>query len=497
MMYKKSAQALLFSAGLCLCASAAHAVSASSTPVAGANLGIAYLTPHSQQVQGFNIDTYFHPASTQKLLTALAALLFLGPDYQMLTTLAVRPKLVADGQLKLLQGGRLPGDLYVNFAGDPTFTVQKFKNLVHELKKAGVNQIDGTVYVNVSRFAGKSRGQGWSWDDLPVCFTAPASAVVINRNCVFAQLQPHGAGQLATPLVSDGNPITLESRAIGVKASEYGGDCELEANLFMDNHYQIAGCVPIQPKNKPWPLSLSVSDPDKWGLDWTRLVLKSQQISYGGLALTHQLQSDLIDIYAHASPNLRELCRYMLQKSNNLYADSIAKNLAFEYFKRPATYDRVSTAIRRVLKKKAQIELGNAYIVDGSGLSPHNLLTPRELLGVLDYINQHDAELNFIELLPVADQSGTMRWRGSVREAPLAKNVTAKTGSLTNVSNLAGFVTTQSGVRVPFVIFANMLTHPEQIREQLKYHRIAKPSLKYERYVLEQIYAEQGLTRPN
>jgi D-alanyl-D-alanine carboxypeptidase/D-alanyl-D-alanine-endopeptidase (penicillin-binding protein 4) len=88
-----------------------------------------------------------------------------------------------------------------------------------------------------------------------------------------------------------------------------------------------------------------------------------------------------------------------------------------------------------------------------------------------------------------------MRWRGSVTEAPLAKNVTAKTGALTNVSNLAGFVTTQSGTRVPFVIFANMLTYPDQIREQLKYHRIAKPSLKYERFILEKIYSEQVMGR--
>lgn len=112
------------------------------------------------------------------------------------------------------------------------------------------------------------------------------------------------------------------------------------------------------------------------------------------------------------------------------------------------------------------------------------------MLQVLDYMAQHDSELHLIELLPVAGMSGTLGSRGSVQNPPLVKNVTAKTGTLQNVSNLAGFMTTASGKRKAFVLMANGLTFPPNIRQALKAHRIASPHYKFERQILEQIYRE-------
>lgn len=77
----------------------------------------------------------------------------------------------------------------------------------------------------------------------------------------------------------------------------------------------------------------------------------------------------------------------MLHRSNNLYADAIAKTVAAEYYKLPATYSRTTRAIRAVLKQYANIDLGNSYLVDGNGLSPHNLVTPHKMLEILEFIN--------------------------------------------------------------------------------------------------------------
>ena len=92
----------------------------------------------------------------------------------------------------------------------------------------------------------------------------------------------------------------------------------------------------------------------------------------------------------------------MLYRSNNLYADAIAKNVAYEYYKLPATYQRTTAAIRQILARYAKIDLENAYFVDGSGLSPHNIVSPHIMLNILQYINENDDKLHFIELLPVA-----------------------------------------------------------------------------------------------
>lgn len=480
---------------LCTCL-AAQAVPSSPVPVAGTNMGIAYRLPGSDTVYGQNYDVYMHPASTQKIITAISALLYLGPSYRIRTALGVRREAIASqGQLALGPDGTLKGGVSVRFSGDPTLTSEKYKQLLGMLKKAGVKRIEGPVILDLSRFGGRSRGQGWSWDDLPVCFTAPAAAVIINRNCAFAQLQPHGAGRKADAVLSSDSPVRVWSDAVGVAASDYGGDCELEADLYRENAYHITGCVPIQKDNQPWPLSLSVADADKWGQDWTDKLLSSLGIAHGEIQVAHSAPSGFADFSYIDSAPLSELLRYMLHRSNNLYADAIAKNTAAEYYHQSATYYRSTQAMRAILMKYAHVSLGDSYQVDGSGLSPHNLITARQLLDVLDYALHHESELHFFELMPVAGKSGTMHWRPSTANPPLKENVVAKTGTLTNTSNLAGILTTRQGGKAPFVIFTNNIALPPRQRDAVKYHRMASPTLGYERYVLEQIYEGRAMGR--
>ena len=181
------------------------------------------------------------------------------------------------------------------------------------------------------------RGQGWSWDDTPICFTAPAGSAIINRNCVFAQLQPQGIGNVATAKLNSASPIVLESDAIGVKQANYGGNCELQAQLYMKNQYHITGCVPVLGNNQPWPLSLAVSDPDQWAVDWTNIILKEKKIGFKRILLARSEQEGYQTVGSIESKSLSELTKYMLHKSNNLYADAIAKTVAAEFYKLPAT----------------------------------------------------------------------------------------------------------------------------------------------------------------
>ncbi len=475
----------------------AHALAASNTPLEGAQIGVAYMLPNSNKVYGKNNELYFHPASTQKILTATAALLYLGPDYHMVTRLEVRSNAVsANNKLNVDSRGTLKSDVIVKFTGDPTMRVDHYRTLLSVLKKHGVKHIAGKVILDVSRFGGPSRANGWSWSDLPSCFTAPSAPIILNRNCTFAQLTTDGAGSHATPQIPAGVPIDIVSDVVAVNASDYGGDCILEANLYIDNKYHLTGCVPVSTKKQPWPLSLAVADAERWGVDWTNIILRGLGIKVDGdVEISHTPEADVVSIAQRTSPRLIEMVEYMLQKSNNLYADSIAKNVAAEYFDLPATYYRANRAIRSVLKQYAKIDLGSSYIVDASGLSPHNLLTPNKMLEVLEYIDKHNDKLGIVELLPVSAKSGTLHWRASTFNEPLKERVMAKTGTLQNVSNLAGFVITKSGARVPFVIFTNSITYSERTRDLVKYRRSPSPHYAYERYVLENIHDEKVMGR--
>lgn len=481
--------------GLSLAWNTASAVSADPEPLTGTQIGLAYKLPNSNQIYGMNIDTYFHPASTQKVVTALAALLYLGPDYELTTKLDVsRNAVTTNNKLMIDSLGALNSNVVIKFTGDPTLRVDHYKTLLSVLKKHGVRSIKGKVLLDVTRFGGPSRGNGWSWDDLPACFTAPSAPIILNRNCTFAQLTSTPIGGHPEPLIPVGTPISITSDVTTVAANDYGGDCILEANLFIDNKYHLTGCIPYQKNNKPWPLSLAVADAERWGLDWTNKILKEIGITVdGGVEITRTPQQNTVSIAQRSSPKLSELIKYMLQKSNNLYADSIAKNIAAEYFNLPATYYRANRAIRSILNQYAQIDLGNVYLVDGSGLSPHNLMNPRTMLSLLEYINQHNDKLGLIEMLPVSGESGTLHWRVSTFNEPLKGHVIAKTGTLQNVSTLAGFVITKTGARVPFVLYTNSITYSERTRDQVKYRRLPSPHYAHERYLLEAIYNEQRI----
>lgn len=475
----------------------AHAIEVSSKPLAGSQVGIAYQLSPNGRVYGKNQDLYFHPASTQKIVTALAALLYLGPDYQIATKLQVNAKaLTSQRQLKVDGAGTLHSDVIIAFSGDPTLRVDHYRSLLNVLTTYGVKRIDGNILLDVSRFGGPGRATGWSWDDLPACFTAPSAPIILNRNCTFAQLQGQGVGTEAHALIPQNVPIDIRTDVMVVASEDYGGDCILEGNLYIDNKYHLSGCIPTTKDNKPWPLSLAIADAERWGVDWTKQLLTELNIRVSGsIAVSRTPLSNTVTIALRKSPQMSELVEYMLTKSNNLYADAIAKNIAAEYFDLPATYYRSSRALRSILKQYADIDLDNAYMVDGSGLSPHNLLTPRKLLEILDYINQHNATLGLVELFPVSGKNGTMKYRPSTKEEPLKDHVIAKTGSLQNVSNLAGFVLTQSGERVPFVIFSNSITYSENMRDRIKYRGAASPHFGYERYVLENIYYERVMGR--
>ncbi|MCK0534518.1 MULTISPECIES: D-alanyl-D-alanine carboxypeptidase/D-alanyl-D-alanine-endopeptidase [unclassified Anaerobiospirillum] len=490
----------------CLCAltlsvgtQTAQAIPATSTPLEGSQIGIAYRFSPQGKIHGINQELFFHPASTQKMVTALAAMIFLGGDYELITRLEVNRNVMNNDKLVVDSSGTLNSDVVVRFTGDPTMRVDHYQSLLSILQKHGVRRINGKVLLDVSRFGGPSRANGWSWDDLPSCFTAPSAPIIINRNCTFAQLKSDGPGTHASPLVPSGVPIELQSDVVAVEEGHYGGDCILEANLFIDNKYHLTGCIPASSdprKLRPWPLSLAISDAERWGKDWTATIMRRLNIKVrDGIEITRTPVANMVTIAQRNSPKMRELVEYMLQKSNNLYADTIAKNVAAEYFNLPATYYRANRAMRSILNQYAKIDLGNSYIVDGSGLSPHNLMSPATMLEILDYINKHNDKLGIIELMPVSGKSGTLQWRASTFNAPLKGHVIAKTGTLQNVSNLAGFVITKSGNRVPFVMFTNSITYSERTRDLVKYRRSPSPHYSYERYIIEHIYDEDVMGR--
>lgn len=113
-----------------------------------------------------------------------------------------------------------------------------------------------------------------------------------------------------------------------------------------------------------------------------------------------------------------------------MIADTVFRMIGHARFNVPRTWRAGSDAVRQILRQQAGVDIGNTIIADGSGLSRHNLIAPATMMQVLQYIAQHDNELNFISMLPLASYDGSLQYRAGLHQAGVDGKVSAKTGSL-------------------------------------------------------------------
>ncbi|KNC90648.1 serine-type D-Ala-D-Ala carboxypeptidase [Trabulsiella odontotermitis] len=398
---------------------------------AGANLALMV-----QKIGAPSPDIDYHgqqmalPASTQKVITALAALLQLGPDFRFTTTLESKGS---------VESGVLKGDLIARFGGDPTLKRQDIRNMVAVLKRSGVEKIAGNLLVDTSIFA--------SHDKAP-----PPAAAIVDRNCFSVSLySAQKPGDLAFIRVASYYPVTMFSQvrtlARGSGDAQY---CELDVVPGDLNRFTLTGCLPQ--RSEPLPLAFAIQDGAAYAGAILKDELKQAGISYTGTLLRQTLPDEPGTVIASKqSAPLHDLLKIMLKKSDNMIADTVFRMIGHARFGVPGTWRAGSDAVRQILRQQAGVDLGNTIIADGSGLSRHNLLAPATMMQVLQYIAQHDNQLNFITMLPLAGHDGSLQYRAGLHAAGVDGKVSAKTGSLQGVYNLAGFITTASGQRMAFV----------------------------------------------
>ena len=404
----------------------------------------------------YHADQLSLPASTQKVATALAALLQLGGDYQFKTSMETEGK---------IKNNLLDGDLIFRFSGDPTLTRQQLRAMVTVLKQSGVTEIRGDLLIDTSVFASHDKAPGWVWNDMTQCFSAPPSAAIIDKNCFSVLLQSgQNEGDIATVRKASFYPVTVLSE---VETFEKGSTrtrfCELDVTVRDLNTYVITGCMPK--RDDPVPLMFSIQD----GAHWAGILLKEElqkaDIKLDGYVKRRsQLKAPVTVLAQTQSKPLHNLLTTMLKESDNMIADTVFRTIGREYYGVAGTWRSGSEATRTILKQKAGIDLGNTIMVDGSGLSRHNLISPATMMQALQYIGLHDNELNFITMLPLSGYDGTLQYRGGFHEAGVEGKVSAKTGALKGVYNLAGFMTTASGQKVAFVQYVSSYSPPTQNR---------------------------------
>lgn len=399
-------------------------------------------------IVAYKNNQFKQPASIQKLVTALAAKLELGDNFRFITRMQTDGKIV-DGQLK--------GDLIIQMSGDPTFTRKQLNEMLTVLKFKGINSINGNIIIDTSIFSGHNKASGWSWNNLTACYNTQPSAIIVDGNCFYAGILPaKKIGDKATTSVSSIYPVTIKSD-IQTIASQSGTledkYCELDMIPITKNQYRLEGCIKSS-KEKQY-FKFAVQDDVDYFSKILTSDLKLKKIKFvGKISETKKpITKSLVPLAINQSQPLPELLTEMLKKSNNLIADTLFRTIGAKHFNMSGTWKNSSDATKAILLEKASIDLDNAVIMDGSGLSRLNLIDADKLMQILQYIAANDETLHMMDMLPISGVDGTLQYRKSLSNSSLKSIIRAKTGYLESNYNLAGFIKLKNDRYIAFIQF--------------------------------------------
>lgn len=403
-----------------------------------------------------NANQLFVPASVLKIFPAAAALSFLGPDYYFQTKILAKDVAVNQGVLS--------DDLYFYFDGDPTLTQQDIDNLVVALAQFGIHTIRGNIYIDDTVFDQELSGPGWMWDERNFCYAAPTSAITIDKNCLPLQLiAAKKSNHPATLSYGDYEKfVSITNQVISSNPNEDG--CQLSLHASRDNSYYLTGC--IAPKTTQ-NLLIAVRNVRLYTKNIILEQLRANNIElFGEIRFNHIPTSTLLySLAEHKSAPLAELLKTMMKKSDNLIADSIYKKLGYSFFHKAGTWQNSEKAIVNILAPKTNIAFKKMRIVDGSGLSRYNLVSPAQLVAVLRFA-YYDKNISrpFINSLSIAGTDGTLKYK----MPDLRGRVYAKTGNMEGISSLVGYIKTRSQGNLAFAITFNSFLNNHQKYRQLQ-----------------------------
>ena len=399
------------------------------------------LTTH-QTIYKKNEKFLLRPASNLKVLTTSAGLVFLGPDYNFQTSVAYSGKII---------NGTLYGDLYVIGGCDPDFTTENVDSLVTQIKDAGIKEISGNLYGDVSMIDSLFWGKGWMWDDDPSTDAPYLTSLDVNRNSIGVIVKRSKIGEkVNVKLVPQTDYFSVENNAVTVPADSPNTLDITRDWINRKNKILISGNLP----NKFVADSLqdtsyvNVFRPELYFLTLMKENILKQGINFDGNIDTATAPFSVQNIFDFKRPYDSVIVN-LNKVSYNLGAEMTMYSYAAKYFGKPATAKN-GIKITDSLLTLSGLDAKNYRIVDGSGVSHYNLISPEVLLSVLKYMYYQKPELYKIlyKSFPIAGVDGTLkhRMKGTLAE----NNVHAKTGTLSGVCTISGYLTAKNGHQIAF-----------------------------------------------
>ncbi len=406
-------------------------------------LGVIVSDPNKPLYQ-LNADQSFVPASLMKLFTASALLELLSPSLQFTTSFMAKNK---------VKKSTVKGDLYMKGGGDPGFVSESLWNLVNNLKRTGLKTIEGDLIVDDSRFDKKRKGER-----LPrpshSSYDAPVGALSFNWNTANLYLRP--GKKAGTPLQIIVDPsasyfTNIDNRTYTTKKRpKKPVSIQREKQKNLRESLKIKGSLSFhQPETLIYK---NILYPAIW-TGWNTLDFLNQR----GIHVTGKIKKGITPNKASVlaewkSRPLTEHIALMMKYSNNFMVEMLVKNMVVELEGKTGNLKDGLNIIKKHMQTLG-IETNRYRLIQASGLSRKNKVTPQHILTVLKYWLHHPLQPEFESALPLSGEDGTLK--KYFKKSVLKRHIHAKTGSINGVTGLAGYLITKNGDKKMFVFLFN------------------------------------------
>jgi D-alanyl-D-alanine carboxypeptidase/D-alanyl-D-alanine-endopeptidase (penicillin-binding protein 4) len=400
-----------------------------------------------------NADRALNPASTMKLVTSFAALELLGPTFTWKTQAYISGT---------LNGDTLDGDLILKGGGDPKLTIEHFWLLARGLRARGLRHIRGNLVLDRGYFENGAHDPS-RFDAEPLRpYNVGPDALLLNFKSVIFTFVPNIERGTAQVIVEP-RPAQLDL-AQSVRLAD--GPCNdwrarLKAefqNTAASARVAFSGLYPASCGEKTWPVAL-LAHPnyiegvfrEVWeGLGGTLSGAWRDGVTPIGARLMHSQES----------PSLSEVVRDINKYSNNVMARQMFLTLSAETLKQPGSNERSAQTIKSWLAQRG-LDVPELVLENGSGLSRIERISAAGMARVLDAAFASAVMPELMASLPLVAQDGTMRRR--LKTDGISGQAHIKTGSLSDVRSIAGYVLDRTGRRNVVVFIIN---HPNAFAGQ-------------------------------
>jgi D-alanyl-D-alanine carboxypeptidase/D-alanyl-D-alanine-endopeptidase (penicillin-binding protein 4) len=292
-------------------------------------------------------------------------------------------------------------------------------------------------------------GNGWMWDDDPSTDFPYMTPLIINDAAVKIAYEP---GLIGNPIhftiIPGTDFFNITNNTITTK--EDTSDLTITRD-WINRSNQILLTGDLSYKAKPDTVEINIVKPEYYFLYLLKEKLEIKSVKLFGLIDTLTLPEYANLIYSHDRAYL-DIIDNLNKESDNLSSEMVLRALSLEFHGRPASAEKGIFMIDSLINR-TDLKSNHYYIVDGSGVSHYNLISAELMIELLKYVH-YDSPENY-EILansfPLAGIDGTLENR--MKRGRAFDNVRAKTGTLSGVSNLSGYLKSANDHDIAFSIF--------------------------------------------